>query len=507
MSSLKQKLKKSDVLLCIALLLAGLAITLVVFSMVSYSRQKIVQAAFELEVDERFSRLQRRFTIQESKLENVTRFYLNADEVTDKEFQGFVSPLVDEGETYGWVQQLDEADLDAFKQRALESGAGSTFSYYEIDSDSGLKVPLKQRPEHFILRFLLTRDGSKLVPGLELSSRPGRVELLQRARRTRQMVVSDPLTMSNGEAGIFFVSPAFQQLPDSAAGNDDLVGYAVATVRVSFLMEQNIPLNSLQRFQVTLSNSQHDGKMIYQNNMVAGASDLLAQRSLKVADRQFQLTFRPTEQFLSGNANNLVSYVILISGAGLTLLITFVVYLQISQRMRAMALVAQRTEELRVLSITDHLTGAFNRRYFEQSMVRLVPELQGTPAAVSVILFDIDHFKMINDTFGHDTGDQVLVSLCQRVLSVTRKTDILCRTGGEEFTLICPDTTLADAQALAENLKVVISSSPLINDVYVTCSFGVTLMMPSERLDGLIRRVDQAMYRAKTNGRNQVILA
>ncbi|MBV6601953.1 GGDEF domain-containing protein, partial [Acinetobacter baumannii] len=101
----------------------------------------------------------------------------------------------------------------------------------------------------------------------------------------------------------------------------------------------------------------------------------------------------------------------------------------------------------------------------------------------------------------------VLKSLCTQICSATRKTDLLCRTGGEEFALICPDTELNDTRLLAEKLRTLISTVPFEDIGQVTCSFGVATWIPLESFDSFIRRADTAMYSAKSNGRDQVQLA
>ncbi|NWB99622.1 GGDEF domain-containing protein [Pseudomonas gingeri] len=138
-------------------------------------------------------------------------------------------------------------------------------------------------------------------------------------------------------------------------------------------------------------------------------------------------------------------------------------------------------------------------------MERLFREAQGNDVAVSVILFDVDHFKSINDSLGHEQGDQVLKSLCERVRLVTRKSDLLCRMGGEEFTLVCPSSTLDDTVVLAEKLREAIGATPLSGLGKVTCSFGVAVWVSSESLDQLFKQVDQAMYRAKAKDCNRVM--
>lgn len=508
MLSRRSTLKTSDWILCALVCLAGVAVTALVLILFIEAEQRTVSVAFQLEVDERFSRVQRRFTVQDLKLGTVKRFFINADDVTEKEFLGFVTPLVEEGETYGWVQRILEKDLEAFRAKALLNGT-TDFSYHEINPVNGENRPLTSRPEHWILLYLLALDNVKITPGMDVLARPGREALLKKARETRQMVVSEPLRMTNGQSGIFFVAPVFQAPSKTPTNDDGLEGYVISTVRLAFLMEQGIPLPSLQRLNVTLSTTdvQHLDENIYQSSAPAAPSVLYEQRLLKVADTIYVMQFRPSPAFLAANNHVLSSSLIIIFGAGLTLLMTLMVFLLITQRARALSLVAERTQDLQVLNITDHLTGVYNRRYFEESMERLLIEANAQCQPLSLIMFDIDHFKHINDRWGHLCGDKVLKSLCARIRSATRKTDLLCRTGGEEFALICPNSELNDTRGLAEKLRVLISTLPFDELGQVTCSFGVATWAPLESFDDFIRRVDAAMYSAKSSGRNRVKIA
>ena len=157
------------------------------------------------------------------------------------------------------------------------------------------------------------------------------------------------------------------------------------------------------------------------------------------------------------------------------------------------------------LSVTDNLTGLFNRQklgeVFENELLR--SKRFGQP--FSVILLDIDHFKQVNDKHGHQTGDQVLLSVARLLADKTRETDTVGRWGGEEFLMICPHTELPGALILAEKIRAAISTHdfPVIHGV--TVSLGVSTCRADDGIDELIARADAALYQAKHDGRNQVV--
>jgi diguanylate cyclase (GGDEF)-like protein/PAS domain S-box-containing protein len=160
--------------------------------------------------------------------------------------------------------------------------------------------------------------------------------------------------------------------------------------------------------------------------------------------------------------------------------------------------------ELERLATTDTLTGVWNRRYLAQILASEVGGAKRYDEPLALIMFDIDHFKRINDRHGHLTGDRILRELTQRVRSNLRAADVLARWGGEEFLILVPHCTVQDAAKLAEKLRILVESEPFSGVGQVTCSFGVAGLQPDEPQDAWLKRVDDALYAAKSAGRNRV---
>lgn len=164
-----------------------------------------------------------------------------------------------------------------------------------------------------------------------------------------------------------------------------------------------------------------------------------------------------------------------------------------------------RTEErLQQLATTDTLTGICNRRCFEGTMEREVSRAARLSSPLSLIMFDVDRFKRINDTFGHPTGDQVLAQLAGVVGGAIRTIDLFARWGGEEFAILLPGSDLNAGSLLAEKLRSMLGKQPFADVGQVTCSFGVAEYAPGDDIDGLIKKADLCLYHAKTSGRNRV---
>jgi len=167
----------------------------------------------------------------------------------------------------------------------------------------------------------------------------------------------------------------------------------------------------------------------------------------------------------------------------------------------------EREEALRKQSITDELTGIYNRRYFMENLTRLIAQARRYAVEVSLVMIDLDHFKQINDRWGHEAGDQVLRQSCDLIRERLRITDIFCRVGGEEFAILCPHTDGPQAVQLADKLRRSLSATPMQDCGPITASFGVACWRPDEQGSELLRRADFATYSAKRNGRNTVVLS
>lgn len=166
------------------------------------------------------------------------------------------------------------------------------------------------------------------------------------------------------------------------------------------------------------------------------------------------------------------------------------------------------SENLRKAVYCDHLTGLSNRRAFFESADLELLRRKKAPRPVSLIMLDADHFKAINDQYGHPAGDAVLCQLAATMRAVCRQVDVLARIGGEEFAVILPSVDRADALAVAERLRTEVQRVPAVYEKHViayTISIGVAVMDDAlAGFDGLMKRADQALYAAKRRGRNQV---
>ena len=163
--------------------------------------------------------------------------------------------------------------------------------------------------------------------------------------------------------------------------------------------------------------------------------------------------------------------------------------------------------DLNVQANTDPLTGSHNRLKFDQALADEMSRSLRYKTPLSLVLFDIDHFKRVNDAYGHQVGDKVLIKLSHFLAGRLRNADLLARWGGEEFVILVPEFTGQMAYLLAENLRNATAQVVFDEVGEITCSFGVAQYTNSDTAETFVARADEALYRAKINGRNRVELA
>ena len=181
---------------------------------------------------------------------------------------------------------------------------------------------------------------------------------------------------------------------------------------------------------------------------------------------------------------------------------------QLRYKRYADALREQLRETVELASF-DPLTGLNNRRFLERHLARLIDDARARCSPLALMIVDIDHFKRVNDTFGHDVGDEILKAFSQRLRAVIRAGDLLCRLGGEEFVMVLPGADSANAASIAERARLAIEQEDFAvasasRPLAITASIGLAEGGETQDWRELYRRADQALYRAKTEGRNRV---
>jgi diguanylate cyclase (GGDEF)-like protein len=160
--------------------------------------------------------------------------------------------------------------------------------------------------------------------------------------------------------------------------------------------------------------------------------------------------------------------------------------------------------ELELLSITDNLTGIFNRRKCYDVLKYEIEKNLRDNHPIGLLMFDIDHFKNVNDTYGHDEGDRVLIEVSSAVQNIIRPYDTFARWGGEEFMMILPSIDMKDLIHKAEEIRKTVETHDFNLRKPITISVGITMYQKDEKIEEITKRVDELMYYAKESGRNNV---
>jgi diguanylate cyclase (GGDEF)-like protein len=168
---------------------------------------------------------------------------------------------------------------------------------------------------------------------------------------------------------------------------------------------------------------------------------------------------------------------------------------------------ARRFRELHELAVRDPLSGLHNRRYFHDTLAHEIKRAHRYDRRLSLIFFDLDNFKAINEEIGHLGGDSVLAEVAQRLRSVARGADIPCRVGGDEFAVILPESSLEDTERFFQRLQLAIQGQPIGRVAHLHVSAGMAELGGDDDATSLFRRVDQALYRAKRAGKGRVVAA
>ncbi|MEM9810121.1 MAG: PleD family two-component system response regulator [Pseudomonadota bacterium] len=179
------------------------------------------------------------------------------------------------------------------------------------------------------------------------------------------------------------------------------------------------------------------------------------------------------------------------------------------RRMRHIEHLRSSFDQTLNLAITDQLTGLYNRRFLASQGPKLLDDARGEDKPLTCLMLDIDFFKKVNDTYGHDAGDVVLKEMSGRLTAAIRGSDLACRTGGEEFAILMPNTSKDVGHQIAERLRASVEEEsvtlPNGTNIDVTISIGVSNFDVRDSLAALLKRADDALYRAKESGRNRVI--
>jgi diguanylate cyclase (GGDEF)-like protein/PAS domain S-box-containing protein len=334
-------------LVAVVVFLAGIALTSIVAWAASDLYQQQVRQRFQLLVNERYSRLQERFEDQEQRLGSLRRFFVNSNSVSRDEFDGFTQPLLLRTRAYAWAPRVLRDQRSAFEQE-ITAERGVSFAIRELNA-AGELAPAAQHDEYVPVLYSQTQSllGSPL--GFDLLAQPLRRSTVERARQSGKMAVSQPMQLVGVEPayamGVLLVAPV-SRAPTPQAPISEPYGYVMAVISMRQLVADGLPKAERDNLVTQIiDTSDAEKRVLYESGNAVVDSDLIAERRLTLGDHIYALSLRPSLVFQQGNHSSQVT--ILVMGSLLSLLLSALLYVLVSQRQRALKLVEQRTAQLR----------------------------------------------------------------------------------------------------------------------------------------------------------------
>lgn len=336
-------------LVALMVLLVGAILTaLLAWSTLNLFHQQLRQR-FQLLASERYSRIEERFQDQEQRLDGLRRFFANSERVSRAEFNGYTQPLLHRTQAYSFAERVTREQRPAFERRAREEGM-SDFTLRELNADGQLQLA-SDRDEYVAVLYSQTQSRLGAPLGYDLLAQPLRRAALERADQHQGMAVSQPLHLVNIEPayarGVLLVAPVMSR-SNSGGATSRPFGYVMAVISMRQLLADGLPEIGRDYLSVRILDlsvdEQHE--VLFQSPNVAAVSDLSATRLLRLADHDYQVDIQPSEAFLKANHSSVTTLVVL--GGLLSVLLSALLYVLVSQRQRALKMVEQRTEELRV---------------------------------------------------------------------------------------------------------------------------------------------------------------
>jgi diguanylate cyclase (GGDEF)-like protein len=489
--------------------LLAMGVTGLAYNLTRVTIRNAADRSFEQHVERVEKTIRDRMVAYEQVMRSGAAMFAGASQVTRKEWRRFVT-IMDAPELYPGVRGVHFApwvkadDLE----RHTEAVRAEGFPDYRVR-------PPGERANYVPLMWTEPLDERNLrVMGFDMLSEATRRDAIQRARDSGKSAITGKITLvgdaKNPVPGFVYYLPIYAPEPHPrtvAERRDMLQGFVLCPFRMPDLMAGTLGKEAeFLRVEVYDGVQPSTDNWLYDENHdlraldARGTSRFWLRREIEFGGRAWSIYYEGTDKFV-GTIDGNTPRLLLLVGGFMSLIATILTF----RLLRAEA-VAQAA------SMNDGLTNLYNRRYLEATLWREEARARRTKTPISIIQFDLDHFKKLNDTYGHAAGDEVLRAVAVVLRDETRGDDIACRYGGEEFTVIMPGATLATATERAEALRASVARLRLKHDgkplPTVTVSGGVAVFPDQgSTLQSVLNKADAALILAKREGRARIKVA
>ena len=415
------------------------------------------------------------------QLASAAAFFRAEDEYTASDFDIIAEPLLQHGalNAAAFIERVPAA-----RRRAFEARHGVPI----FEPTAAGPVRSQRRGTYYPVVFAVSAFGTAAPVGYDVAGDPLRGPALRRAARTGRAVASPPMRLMIGGLGFNVYRPVYREgAPTATVAQREaaLIGFAGGAFRIGDLA---VAANGSVPDPV-------DVQLHVAGTTVGDPGDLedTARAPIRIADRTVLLVLSDPNR--PGDALPLA-----IGGVGISLAILLAALIIVWTR-------NERFEELRREARQDPLTGLKNRRSFDDDLRREVARSNRHRTPGALLMIDLDHFKHVNDTFGHPAGDRLIKEVAAILRERVRESDVLARLGGDEFAVILPNTSVAEARLVAEAIVTTIRNRSLVKDEQgVTASVGIAVFGddPRHSPESIVSEADTAMYAAKDSGRDSV---
>jgi diguanylate cyclase (GGDEF)-like protein len=499
-------------------LAAGIALTLASWFALERDRVAEARGQFERRTETAVASVRARMLSYEQVLRSGAARMASSPSVSRGEWRDFIAHLQLEErfpgiQSLGYAQVVADWERPAHVKRMRESGLPD----YDIR-------PEGERGEYVVIVYVEPFVGRNArVLGVDMLAEPTRRAAMERARQRGDVAISGKVVLADEayggaqpqQASILMYAPVYHDGFRVVAREDlrpTLAGFTFTPLRMHDLMqglldEGVLPVLDMRIYdgaerlgENMLIDTRTAWRTAWRDATLSRAPKFERVVSFPMPGRMWTLQFASRPGF-DAMLDTERPYGQLAAGVAASLIVFLLTSALVSTWSRA-----------HHLSMRDPLTGLFNRRYLEETMGRELPRARRTGATVGVIVLDLDQFKQLNDTYGHDAGDHVLGRVGELLKHAARGSDIACRFGGEEFALILPSASLEVARKRAEAIRAAFEAMDIEFDGRkigpMTLSAGVSAMPPdAEHWSLALQQADRALYAAKEAGRNRVVAA
>ena len=454
-------------------------------------------------------KLSARLLIYQEALASIETLKQTRPKLSFEEFKAFSSPIL---QRYPDLQAIGlNTYVTSTKPVFFESLLSQRLKKQGIQiqelNDAGKMVTAQQRDWYMPVNFIMPIEGNEAAIAYDIASNALRLEAINKAIQTNDSVITAPIRLvqeSGSSSGILMINPLINH------NNQVIEGVAVAVVRIENIMTSLLASKVAQGLIITIKDideSLADGILYTSDkNNTSSKSSIIWTKDLEINHRHWQLSIVPSVEYTHNFASYLPWQVLLVALWLITLLQVLLLSIT-GQHYLGSQKIKEQNKALELMAHYDVLTGLPNRSLFADryQQARLLNKRNQSLLAIGFL--DLDKFKPVNDTYGHDVGDKLLIAVAQRIQLLLREHDTVCRNGGDEFTLLISGLTSQEECASIINRLLLELAKPYLIETYtieISGSCGVTLYpTDNEDLDTLLRHADQAMYQAKLSGRNQ----